>query len=206
MADSNTGLRKNPADLKTFYDNIMKKSPLLYGHQFIVYFTGKDLPEVLIDNNVSNDVNRSITYYVKSSSIPEVTIEETTVSFLSQEFVIPKQVAYGNEWTCQVMLDQNMYHYRTLYAWQNTFARLQLDGGGSKIIPNVQAHVCLLDASLQNIIHKFTLEGVFPTKIPDLTMEYQNQANIVDFSCTFTYQYLYDDRDGNPLDSGSTKN
>lgn len=196
-------LRANPVDLKKFYRNIMQKSPLLYGHQFIVTFSGKDLPEYL--KSTGGQDKTSITYFVKSSSIPEVQIEESKIAFLSQEFVVPKQVSYGAEWSCQVMLDQNMTHYRTLYAWQNSFASLQLSGGGSKIIPSVQAHVGLLDATLQNVIHRFTLEGVFPTKIPDLSMQYENAANIVEFPCNFTYQYLYDEDDGNPLDAGHRK-
>ena len=38
-------------------------------------------------------------------------------------------------------------------------------------------------------------------KIPDLGMQYENNANVVDFDCTFTYQYLYDEDDGNPFDA-----
>lgn len=193
--------RQNPVDLKKFYRNIMQKSPLMYQHQFIVTFSGPHLP-----GNIQNGTDyTSITYYVKSSSIPEIQIEEQKIAFLSQEFVVPKQVSYGAEWQCSVLLDQNMTHYRSLYDWQNTFASLKLSGGGAKIIPNVQAHVGLLDASLQNVIHKFTLEGVFPTKIPDLSMLYENNANLVDFQCTFTYQYLYDEDDGNPLAASTHK-
>ena len=195
--------RKNPVDLRKFYRNIMQKTPLLYGHQFIVMFSGSDLPGPL---KTDPNSNTSITYYIKSSSIPQVQIQESTVAFLSQDFVIPKQVSYDGTWNCKVMLDQDMYHYQTLYNWQNSFARLQLSGGGVKIIPNVQAHVGLLDASLQNVIHKFTLEGVFPSKIPDLGMQYENNANVVDFDCTFVYQYLYDEDDGNPFDASPTTN
>lgn len=193
MADN---IKQNPVDLKSFYNNVMKKSPLLYGHQFIVTFSGPDLPGPLVTDPNNNT---SITYYVKSASIPQVEIQESKIAFLSQEFVVPRQVSYNGTWDVSVLLDQNMYHYQSLYNWQNSFAKLQLSGGGSKIIPNVQAHVGLLDASLQNVIHRFTLDGIFPTKIPDLVMEYQNQASPVEFTCTFTYQYLYDEDDGNPL-------
>lgn len=194
-----SSIRQNPVDLKKFYQNIMKKSPLLYGHQFIVEFSGPDLP-----GRVQSGTDyTSITYYVKSTSIPEVNIEEQKIAFLSQEFVVPKQVSYGGEWSVNVLVDQNMTHYRSLYDWQNSFARLEYSGGGLKTIPNVTAHVGLLDASLQNVIHRFTLEGVFPTKIPDLSMQYENQASPVEFSCTFTYQYLYDAADGDPLASSA---
>lgn len=187
--------KENPIDLRKFYRNIMQKSPLYFGHQFIVTFSG-DLPPGL--QGSGNDFT-SITYFVKSTSVPEVQIEEGKVQFLSQEFVFPKQVAFGSEWNCKVMLDQNMLHYHTLYDWQNSFSRLDLSGGGSHIIPNVQAHVGLLDSTLQNVIHRFTLEGVFPSNIPDLSMQYENAANVVDFDCKFTYQYLYDEELGNPL-------
>lgn len=189
--------RPNPVDLKSFYRSIMQKDPLIYGHQFTVTFSGKDLPSYI----QNGDDYTSITYYGKTASIPAVTLEEASVSFLSQKFVVPRQVTYGKEWKVKIMLDQDITHYQTLYDWQNSFASLKLSGGGSKIIPSVQAHVTLLDATLQYEISRFTLEGVFPSKIPDLSMAYENNAGIVDFDCTFTYQYLYDEDDGNPLDA-----
>ena len=101
------------------------------------------------------------------------------------------------------MLDTNMTHYNSLYDWQSSFADLANDGGGSKVIPNTQAVVELLDASLQTVIHRYILEGVFPTDVPKLQMQYENASNVVEFECTFNYQYLYDAEDGDPLDSST---
>ena len=187
----------NPVDLKSFYRSIMQKDPLLYNHQFTITFSGPDLPPS-IQNGENNE---SITYYGKASSIPQISIEQQEVSFLSQKFIVPKQVTFTDSWNVTILMDQNMTHYRSLYDWQNSFASLKLLGGGLKIIPSVQAHVTLLDSSLQYEISRFTLEGVFPSKIPDIDMQYANQADIVDFQCTFTYQYMYDEDNGNPLDA-----
>jgi hypothetical protein len=30
-------------------------------------------------------------------------------------------------------------------------------------------------------------------------MQYENASNVVEFECTFNYQYLYDAEDGDPL-------
>ena len=37
--------RQNDYNLKNFYNSIITKQPLRYGHQFIVEFNGKDLRE-----------------------------------------------------------------------------------------------------------------------------------------------------------------
>lgn len=192
---------QNPVDLKSFYRSIMQKDPLLYNHQFTITFSGKDLPS-FVQNGTDYE---SITYYGKAASIPAVTVDQQEVSFLSQKFVVPKQVTYTDSWQTTIMMDQNMTHYQSLYDWQNMFASLKLSGGGLKIIPSVQAHVTLLDASLQYEISRFTLEGVFPSAIPDIDMQYANASNVIEFPCTFTYQYLYDEDDGNPLDAGHRK-
>lgn len=188
--------RPSTVNLKGFYDAIGKGSPLLYDHQFIIEFGGDDLPSYI---KKGPEDSGSITYYVKSSKIPKVTIQETTVNFLSQDFVIPKQVTYDETWNVNVLVNQDMTHYKSLYEWQREYARLELSGGGRKIIPSITAHVGLLDSTLQQVVRWFTLEGVFPSNIPDLSMQYENAANLVDFNCTFTYQYVYDEADGDPL-------
>lgn len=199
MAKDTTG-KTSSVNLKDFYRTITQKTPLLFGHQFIVRFKG-DVPDPVKGTGGTDP--RSITYYVKSSTIPSVEISEQNVAFLSQNFVVPKQVQFGDSWKVKVMLDTNMTHYNSLYDWQSSFADLANDGGGSKVIPNTQAIVELLDASLQTVIHRYILEGVFPTDIPKLQMQYENASNVVEFECTFNYQYLYDDEDGDPLGSST---
>jgi hypothetical protein len=38
----------------------------------------------------ANGVNENLTYYVRSSSIPQSEIKEATVSFLAAGFVVPR--------------------------------------------------------------------------------------------------------------------
>lgn len=192
----------NTVNLKDFYRTITQKTPLLFQHQFIVRFDG-DVPGAVKGNGGSDPT--SITYYVKSSNIPQVEVSEQLVSFLSQEFVIPKQVQYGDSWKVKVLVDNKLTHYNSLYNWQSQFSDLAIDGGGQKVIPNTRAIVELLDGTMQNVKHRYILEGVFPSDIPNLQMQYENNANIVEFECTFNYQYLYNDEDGDPLASTNTK-
>ena len=187
-------------NLKTFYTNIIKKNPLYLNHQFIITFEGADLPAEFHSQPSNHD---SLTYYVKSSSVPEITIAEQTANFLGQDFVVPKGVQYGATWDVTIYAMASMQHYTALRAWCETFADLANNGGGQKTIPNVTAKVHLIDSSMQNDLHDFVLEGIFPSTIPDLSMKYENAANIPDLKITFTYQYMYRLDEGDPLAAGA---
>lgn len=146
-------------------------------------------------------------FYVKSSSVPKVEIDQAEVAFLSQKFVIPKQVKYGETWTCKILLNGNIEIYKALYDWQEEFASLKNNGGGIKVIPNVNATVKLLDQTFNigSPKNRFTLVGVFPSNIPKIDLQYENQASIVEVDCTLTYQYMYHDEVdiSDPLSAGS---
>ena len=77
--------------LKNFYKGITQETTLMFGHQFTVEFFGPELPPPLRDNQVDGT---NFTYYVKSSSVPKVEIDQAEVAFLSQKFVVPKQVKF----------------------------------------------------------------------------------------------------------------
>ena len=79
------------------------------------------------------------------------------------------------------------------------YADIEQNGGGSKVIPNITAQVKLIDSTMQQELHEFVLEGVYPTIVPELNMEYQNESTIPDMQVTFTYQYMYRSDEGDPL-------
>jgi len=192
-------MQQNDIHLKDFYRSVLTNSPLFYGHQFIVTFTG-DVPDMIKPDPNSNE---SFTYYVKSGSIPQISIKENSVQFLSQKFVVPGGVTYDGSWQTQVLLTNDLLHYDSLYEWQEWYANLRNDGGSSdghiKAIPNTIAHVKLLDSTLQSEIKEFNLVGIYPTGIPDLAMQYQNAAAAVAFQCNFIYQYMFEKSEGDPL-------
>lgn len=184
-------------DLKNFYTNVLKNNPLLYDHQFIVTFEG-ELPD-----EFKSDPNNplSLTYYVKAASVPEIKIKEATVNFLSQDFVVPGGVQYGGTWDVTLMMTNSLMHYVSLRNWEHRFASLERNGGGQKTIPNVKAHVHVIDSTMQQDLHDFVLEGVFPTNVPDLPMAYENASNIPEVAFGFTYQYMYREDEGDPLEA-----
>ncbi len=185
------------SELQTFYNKILTQHPVYLNHQFIIRFTGSQLPDDL-KSNPEDKTNAGVTYYVKSSEVPAVKIKENDVSFLSQKFAIPGGIQYDGTWNVTMMVTNDLRPYKNLYTWQQQFASLAFDGGAQagyqKGIPDTYAHVQLLDSKMENILRTFTLVGVFPEKIPDLSMKYENNSSPIEVSFSFTYQYMYDDK------------
>jgi hypothetical protein len=70
-------MKANTYDLKGFYNNIISRHPLRYGHQFTVEFFGRDLGNFFktgdfVGNGDGKDPTNMFTYYVQSTSIPKV--------------------------------------------------------------------------------------------------------------------------------------
>ena len=189
--------KDNLINLRNFYNNIIKNNPLLAEHQFVVTFDGSDLPQFFKENGNAGVQEIPISYYIKAADIPEVSIGESTINFMAQDFVVPKGITYGGgTWDVKLMTTNTLNHWIALRNWQRIYADLERNGGGNRSVPNIQAHVHVLDSSMQNIIHDFVLEGIFPTKVPDIPMKYEANANIPELSITFTYQYWYYNNDG----------
>lgn len=188
--------RTNKINLQAFYNNIIRNNPLLFDHQFVVTFSGSDLPSFFETNPEKSGQKTPITYYIKSADVPEISIGEATINFLAQDFVVPKGITYGGTWDVKLMTTNTLNHWVALRNWQRIYADLERNGGGNRAVPDIKAHVKVLDSSMQNILHDFVLEGVFPSKVPDIDMKYENNSTIPETSIQFTYQYMYYDNDG----------
>jgi hypothetical protein len=168
---------------------IIKETPFRFGHQFTVEFQGPDLPEYL----KSTGVNDNITYYVRSASIPKVDVKSANVSFLAAGFVVPGVIEYPEDWQVEILLDQDLTMYRRLKMWHEEISSYRLDGGGKKVIPHITANVNLLDNTMQNIVRRYIMEGVWISELSNVDFKYQEGASDT-LKCTakFVMQYFYE--------------
>ena len=196
--------RQNPYHLKNFYTNIMKENALLYQYQFIVEFSGTDIADYGITS--STEPSQNISYFVQSAKIPGYKLVNGKSVFLGTEFRIPGVLQFGHNWTVEILLNQSMFAYKGLQNWRRYMSRLEIDGGGTKIIPNVQAKIYLLSPDHQSFVNSYILEGVWIKKLGDLQLAYTNGgAEPLKCSADFRYQYVYPDPDFKELDADPLK-
>ena len=125
-----------PYNVKTFYTQITKNSPLLFKYQFqIELFAGNE------------NLTKGFTYYVQSGSIPKFDITKGKVAYFGMNFNVPGTIKYEHDWKCKLLLDQNMTMYEKFRKSMLEFSNLKDNGGGpnARRIPNYDIHLNVLD-------------------------------------------------------------
>lgn len=197
--------KANQINIKEFYNNL-KKNPLRYKHQFTLEIQG-DIPGNISLGDSTNTDN-CITYWGKSTSVPETTVTEAKVDFFGNGFVVPGIVQYPEDWKVTLILDEDLTIYEKIKQWSEYISDLAMDGGSKeqdgKTIKNVKGKVNLLDETMQNITETFYIEGIWPKEVSEIKFNYKEGASeIKTFDVTFAMQYFYADSDDNPLTSGN---
>ena len=123
-------------------------------------------------------------------------------TFLGTEFRTPGVLKYGQNWTVKVLIDQNLFAYKGLKNWRRTISRLEIDGGGIKTIPNVQARVSVISPDHQKCVNSYILEGVWIKRLGNIQLQYNTNGGENPSECDveFRYQYSYPDPDFNMND------
>lgn len=176
--------------LKGFYNYIHEQGGLRYGHEFLVLLKfPSDLnvrdeisllhlpPNFSKILNAQGNNNICFPLYVKSSSIPDLELTTADASFLAAGFKFPGIVKYKNSWDVTVQLDQELIIYEALLAWKESMSSYALNTGGSKTIPNVHAEVLLLDEYNSTALRQFNIQGIFPTNLQQISMQYKEGSN-----------------------------
>ena len=182
-----------------------KNGGIRLGHQFVVEFHGLeriDRPKLkkLLEGLTKN--NLSITYYIQSASIPQVEIGSAHVDYMAAGFELPGVIKYPDQWSTKIILDQGLTYYNILREWQEYMSSYWNNSGGDKRIPNVTAKVTLLNSAMDVPIRTYFMEGVWIESLGNIDFEYKEGSSDIQMcTCNFAFQYWYENKEGNPLDS-----
>ena len=136
----------NIYDIKTFYTQITKRSPLLFKYQFTVeLFSGED------------NQSKNLPYYVQSATLPKFDITKGKVAYFGINFNVPGTIKYEHDWKCKLLLDQDMTMYEWFRKSMKYFSDLKFNGGGNRQIPNWNLHLNLLNNENNNVLETYVL-------------------------------------------------
>lgn len=118
----------NSVYLQQFYRSITQNDAFRFGHQFFVELQGGDLNYLQgLSGNEAADKN--FTFYIRSTNIPKTEIKSGTVNFLATSFAVPGVVSYPEDWSVEILLNNDLTLYNRLRAWQDEISDFNLNAG-----------------------------------------------------------------------------
>lgn len=198
----------NPYHLGNVYNNITKKSPLLYKYQYILEFVNGggfwvdgQLKKFTLFDHDDNNPQQNFSYWAQGASIPKFNIPAAKVNFYATDFRVPACMTYDHTFLTNIFLDQDLTMYNKLDTWLKMISRLQLSAGGIKVIPTIKLRVRLLDSQHQYFTASFVMEGVWITNLGKMSLTYKagGDTQPIKVPVTFAMQYYYRDDDPQAL-------
>jgi hypothetical protein len=136
----------------------------------------------LLNNSTSN-----FPYLVKSTSLPDSTLEEIQTYWVGQKFKMASTRSDG-DWSVTFIVDNDAKILTRFWAWQKIIHNPQANIYGKPVSYMVDQDIHLLGFDTGSTICCFKLYGAWPKSIGQIQLDYQTN-DLVQFDVTFSYQY-----------------
>lgn len=183
--------------LKSFYNNIAQRVPVLLQYQFI---TTIQADNVLMNQKKYPNLCKGATLVMQSSVIPKRTLTTTNVNFFAKRFTLPATEQFDHTWSTEIIITKDMGIYSQLRQMMLEFSSMKYNGGGIRTVPNINIIVDVINQFSETgkdveDVPRFVIAGAFPTQVGKLDLKYNDAENTaMKAPIQWTYQYSFIDR------------
>jgi len=168
-----------------FLSNLKANIAGNYARAYLFYVKIPDSPVTIPDNQK---------FLVRSTNLPESTIEAITVPYQGMEFKLGSTHTYA-EWECTFNADNSMILRKAFVDWMTTVHNPRTNAHGMPTDYFGTVEIELLDpfqdfsgAGEANANYVASLYNAWPSNVGPLDLAYDNK-DIGQFSVTFTYNW-----------------
>jgi hypothetical protein len=145
---------------------------------------------VMIFNNLSPAMNIKTQFLVRASEIPQSTIGTISVPYFG------RIVKYAGDrtfqpWQVTVINDEDFLIRNGLEEWSNRISGLQSNVRTAGPIPSTYKSQAVITqyGKSQNPLRQYTFNGLWPSEISTMTVDWNVTDQIQEFNCVFNYDY-----------------
>lgn len=156
-------------------------------HQFRLYLTN-------VDAYFPDTGATGLTMYAQGATLPTVTQNTTTLTYLAYPFKVPSNFTMTQELDITVNCDQNHLLRTGFMRWLNEYSQFNIVNGGSggglkrPTPPSRNIIIETLDQTLTQVTSQFVLVGAFPVDVGTMAVD-NTKAEIATFTLKLAYQY-----------------
>jgi len=141
--------------------------------------------EVQITNPVAPGADFKVPFMVRSAGIPESTVGQYVVPYFGREVKYAGDRVFA-DWSVTIINDEDFAIRNAMEAWSNSINSHDSNVRG---LPQDYKSNGLITQFSKNgsVLRTYVFEGMFPTAIEGIQMDWQQQYTIEEFGVTFQY-------------------
>lgn len=146
---------------------------------------------VQITNPVNGIADIKVPFMVRATTIPEATLGVIEVPYFGRKIRLAGDRTYGT-WTVQVLNDEDFLIRNALEEWSNkiqTFEGNTRDFGSASPLQYKQTATVTQYSKTGTPIREYKFNGIFPTTISSIDLDWNSTDTIEEFSVTFAYDW-----------------
>jgi len=147
--------------------------------------------QVQITNPVNGIGDIKVPFMVRATTIPEATLGVIEVPYFGRKIRLAGDRTYGT-WSVQVINDEDFLIRNALEEWSNkiqTFEGNLRDFGSASPLQYKQTATVTQFSKTGVPIREYTFNGIFPTSISTIDLDWNSTDTIEEFSVTFAYDW-----------------
>jgi hypothetical protein len=156
------------------------RSQLVYGG------ARHNLFQVRISNPANNSGDLKTPFMVQAAQIPESQLGVIPVYYFGRQMKLAGDRTFG-DWTVTVMNDEDFLIRNAMEEWSNKINRLERN---VREINRYKSNATVIQYSKDgSAIREYKFDGIFPTVIAPIELDWANNDTIQSFQVTFSYDY-----------------
>jgi hypothetical protein len=147
--------------------------------------------QVTITNPVNGVADIKVPFLVKAAQIPASTLGVMEVPYFGRKIKLAGDRTFG-DWTVSVINDEDFLIRNAMEQWSNSIQSLQGNlrafGSASPTLYKAQAQVTQFSKTGVPI-RSYTFNGIFPSEISPIDVDWNSTDSIEEFTVTFQYDW-----------------
>lgn len=146
--------------------------------------------QVSITNPINGIADLRLPFLCKASSLPASTLGTIEVPYMGRKIKQPGDRTYA-DWTVTIINDEDFLIRNAMEQWQNAINTPRGNSATRGSAPSnykSRAQVFQLDRQ-GNTLREITIDGLYPTEVSAIDLNWETTDSIQEFTVTFAYDY-----------------
>jgi hypothetical protein len=143
--------------------------------------------QVVITNPIAPAADLKVPFMVRTANLPASNIDSIPIGYFGRQMHVAGDRTF-EDWTVTIINDEDFLIRNAMESWQNAINRYERnirDTGTSSDLAYKSQAVVTQFSKTGGVLREYQFEGIFPTVITSIPLDWDSQNTIETFDVTF---------------------